>query len=95
MKRIDLIISATLSLALLSGCSDLAIEYAPEALQDLSDRENAVSLRAENVADDVVKVTLRKGEGFKTLGLYADATHPAKEEQIIQIKVGDESVVKD
>ena len=95
MEKKYMILFAALSVTLLAGCQDLSIEYSSEALQDLSDKEPAVTLRAENTADNVVKVEFRKGNGFKTFGLYADSSHPAKEEQIIQINVGDVDVVKD
>ena len=91
MKRnIFVIMAATL---LAAGCQDQEIQYYPSALQDLTDKPTTISLRAERSADNVVKVVLRKGDGFTTCGLYADATHPAKEEQVIQINVGDEDVV--
>ena len=95
MKKKYMILFAALSVTLLAGCQDLSIEYSSEALQDLSDKDPVVTLRAENTADNVVKVEFRKGNGFKTFGLYADSSHPAKEEQIIQINVGDVDVVKE
>lgn len=95
MKKRYMILLVALPVTLLTGCRDLSIEYAPDALQDLSGKETTISLRAENTADNVLKVVLRKGDGFKTFGLFADATHPAKDEQIIQINVGDEKVVKE
>ncbi len=91
MKRNLFVIMAAAILA--AGCQDLEIPYSPSALQDLTDKPATISLRAERSADNVVKVVLRKGDGFTTCGLYADATHPAKEEQVIQINVGDEEVV--
>ena len=91
MKRNIFVIMAAGLLA--AGCPDPEIQYYPSALQDLTDKPTTISLRAERSADNVVKVVLRKGDGFTTCGLYADATHPAKEEQVIQINVGDEDVV--
>ena len=91
MKRNIFVIMAAALLA--AGCQDQEIQYYPSALQDLTDKPTTISLRAERSADNVVKVVLRKGDGFTTCGLYADATHPAKEEQVIQINVGDEDVV--
>ncbi len=91
MKRNIFVIMA--AAILVTGCQDQEIQYYPSALQDLTDKPATISLRAERSADNVVKVVLRKGDGFTTCGLYADATHPAKEEQVIQINVGDEEVV--
>lgn len=89
-KNIFLIIAAAF---LAACCQDQEIQYYPSALQDLSDKPAAITLHAERSADNVVKVVLRKGDGFTTCGLYADATHPATEEQIVQINIGDEETV--
>mgnify|MGYP002516126149 FL=1 len=81
------------ALTLASGCQDLSIQYSPEALQDISDRQPAISLHAEQSADNVVKIVMSKGNGFTTSEIYAESTQPAGENQSVQIQVGGEEDV--
>ena len=79
------IIWTAAALTLASGCQDLAIQYSPEALQDISDRQPVISLHAEQSADNVVIVVLNHGGKSAVEKIYAKASHPSDGEKTIRL----------